>query len=469
MTGMLKINTGAAEGDGTGDHARVAFDKVNANFGALSTLVQAIPAAGGQFTQAGTGSVQRTMSSKLLDAIPHVNDFGATGGPDDTAAINAGLAVGGVIVTKPTTITGTVVNPGYTTANPVKASVLMFGPGSGLNKSGAGALTNQGFLVGLGAANSDGTGLWKLQDPRFTELYSSAVAGHSTGDFNGVSGSAHQNGQNGMGFPCATIGYGLLTDPGNVVFGVFGRAEQQSAGVSTNEFNTFNFFGDPDNLVNGFPSRAFNITKANPVTLTVACGGTERSTCAIQITREGTPTNGPRANYRVGLHIDNTTDYGIKINGNGKKNLNDGNGSPTHGVFIYTGPDSLNGFCAQATGRVSDYGASNPYLLALSSNRNTDLDVSDPANTYSCFYATVDATIGNKNFTIAGSTGDMTLSGDFASRGQIGFTAGQLFTNTADTTAKTDGGGTLAFPAHYSRNVGIRIGGIQYYLMAIAA
>jgi hypothetical protein len=52
-------------------------------------------AAGVQFTQSGTGAVQRTVDSKLKDLIS-VKDFGAVGNgvADDTAAINAALSAG---------------------------------------------------------------------------------------------------------------------------------------------------------------------------------------------------------------------------------------------------------------------------------------------------------------------------------------------------------------------------------------
>lgn len=329
----------------------------------------------------------------------------ASGGPvqANTAALVNGPNRS---VSQLSNVAGTLTVTGFTTATPRTNDALILTAASGLQLGTGAKIDNRGYMVGLGVMGADYYGtLGLLEHQGFARLYSAAVTGHSTGIGNGVMGTALQNGQGGQSFPCALVGYGLNKDAGNTVFGIFGRAESQAAGCVTNELNTFNFFGDPDDFTNGFPNRAFGITKANPVTLTLACGGTFRSTAALHITREGGSTNTAASNYRTGIFMQagNVTDYGLYIDSDGQNNTNNGHGGPKNPVFIRVGPDTVNGFCAQAVGRSSTYAGRNPYLLALISNLNLDNDTPDSANVFNCFSVQRNADITGRSFSLTGT------------------------------------------------------------------
>ena len=106
MTQQL-INVGTVGNDGTGDTARLAWQKGNSNFTDLYSQVTAAVL----YTQGGTNSVSRTITSKLQETVS-VKDFGAIGNgtADDTQAfVNAVAASNSIYIPNGTyKITGTI-------------------------------------------------------------------------------------------------------------------------------------------------------------------------------------------------------------------------------------------------------------------------------------------------------------------------------------------------------------------------
>jgi hypothetical protein len=96
------INAGTVPNDQTGDQARTAFQKVNANFtevyaGAIPGMSASTGSSLVGHIASGTGAVATTVQTKLRESVS-VKDFGAVGDgvADDTAAITATIAAAGV-------------------------------------------------------------------------------------------------------------------------------------------------------------------------------------------------------------------------------------------------------------------------------------------------------------------------------------------------------------------------------------
>ncbi len=109
--------------------------------------------------------------------------------------------------------------------------------------------------------------------------------------------------------PCGITGYGRTNNAGNLVFGVFGRADLYNTGVATNEVDSFNFFGAPS--TNLPPSRGSGTTQTLPIALTVAAGGTYNSAIGLQIAKEGSQPQ----QFLTGIYIndDACATYGILV------------------------------------------------------------------------------------------------------------------------------------------------------------
>lgn len=282
-------------------------------------------------------------------------------------------------------------------------------------------LDNRGWVIGLGCAQVGGPGgyagtLSMLASQRFVELYPAAVTAHSTGNFSAAQFTNYQNGQSGFGQVAALQVYGMLNHKGNHGIGLFGRVDCYTGGLIDHELNTFNFFGDAPSVVGGFPNRGdqtngtvYPNPPANPITLTLACGGTYRSTAATYVGREGSASNGPGANYRVAHFIDGrfVTDYGILIDSDGQpggSTYNNGHGAPDTAFLARMAPTSLNGLAVQAVGKDTDWAGIVRPQLALTDATVKASDGSSSASAGNNLTVFSDGTIVGRNFGIS-STG----------------------------------------------------------------
>ncbi len=134
----------------------------------------------------------------------------------------------------------------------------------------------------------------------------------STNGKNALIGMAYNNAASGVAsFPTAVTAYGRVNGNGNIVFGLFGRADLYATGggVATNEVNCFNYAGSPSSAYP--PSLGFGTTERSPVGLIVAAGGDHNSHIGVMLAQEG---ESPRS-FRTGFysHPKAVTDYGLFI------------------------------------------------------------------------------------------------------------------------------------------------------------
>ena len=107
---------------------------------------------------------------------------------------------------------------------------------------------------------------------------------------NAIVGAAIQDGSNGNSFPTGVTGYGYLNNAGNVVFGVFGRADCYTAGACVNELNSFNYAGA---AYNSFPANvSFGTTQILPIALNLEAYGTYPSYAYIYVSPTSVGTAG---------------------------------------------------------------------------------------------------------------------------------------------------------------------------------
>lgn len=164
-----------------------------------------------------------------------------------------------------------------------------------------------------------------------TDFGPARVRGLSQGNSHGLFGGAVQNNTPGnWSYPCGVIAYGKLKSAGNSAFGLFGRVDQTTPGVTTNELNTFNYANDAPTGLG--VSRPFGTTDTLPICLTVAAAGTKKSYMAIDICQEGSEPN----TFRHGIQIRKgaVEGTGIFIDGDATKAVRDGLFARYSGVGI---------------------------------------------------------------------------------------------------------------------------------------
>jgi hypothetical protein len=131
------------------------------------------------------------------------------------------------------------------------------------------------------------------------------------GTTNCIIGIVHNNSAaSTLAEPCAITGYGRVDNGGNVVFGIFGRADiYGTSGVATNEVDSFNFGGAPSSTLP--PDRSIGTAQLHPIAWTVAAGGSHNSSIGIHICREG----GTPQQFLTGMYLsaDAIVNYGIVV------------------------------------------------------------------------------------------------------------------------------------------------------------
>jgi hypothetical protein len=231
------------------------------------------------FLAPGSGSAARTVYGKLLE-LPSVIDKGAdaTGVANSTTAFNNSTAVP-ILIPQGTYRTDT-------------------------------TPTGAADWIGLGAqfTGSAPHDAWSPSSSFGLSLLDVV----STSGKNALLGMAYNNlPASTASFPCGLTGYGRVNNNGNLVFGLFGRADLHATGggVATNEVNAFNFAGTPSSAFP--PSLGFGTTERSSIGLIVAAGGTHDSHIGVMIAREG---EAPRA-FRAGFytHPQAVTDYGLFV------------------------------------------------------------------------------------------------------------------------------------------------------------
>lgn len=204
------------------------------------------------FTQSGTGAVQRTVQAKLGDTLS-LKDFGAqeNGTTDDSTAFFNATAIGPV-----------------------------FGPLGNLKTSSLPATFS---CFSFGGTFSGSTPV----DGPYPTFGAGVFRAITRGTINCLVGIAHNNSAaNTNAEPCGVTGYGRVDNGGNAAFGLFGRSDlYATTGVSTNEVNSFNYGAAPSS--NLPPNRAIGTTQCLPIAWTVAAGGNFNSAIGIHICQEG--------------------------------------------------------------------------------------------------------------------------------------------------------------------------------------
>ena len=272
------------------------------------------------FIQAGSGAIARSVESKLREFVS-VKDFGAVGDgvADDAPAFTNALAASqNVKVPKGT----------YKLNSSVTVPVnYTLETDYGVTFTGSGSITGSGVIRDYGVGGLGPQRTFNLPEQRLTTTDSDAVTKFDVcrfrvateGNTNSIVGAVVQTGP-ANGYPCGLTGYGKLNHDGNQAFGVFGRADANSFGVATNEFNTFNNKANPPVVFP--PNRAFGITDTIPVTITCAAAGTYQSLIGLHICQEGSEPN----NYVCGIYTnaDAVTNYGVFIDSTASEGPNVG-------------------------------------------------------------------------------------------------------------------------------------------------
>lgn len=273
----------------------------------LSSLGTAV-----SFTQSGAGAVTRTVDSKLKDVVS-VKDFGAVGDgvANDSAAFTSALAFSqNVRVPKGNYRLNTNITV------PVNYTLIT---DYGVEFSGPGTIIRNGVVVDYGVTGLGPLRTYNISKQDISTTDSDALSLFEVskyrvateGNYNAIVGAVVQTGPS-SGFPCGLTGYGKLNHAGNQTFGVFGRVDLRTAGVGTNEFNTFNYNAGPPGVFP--PDRSFGIVNTIPVTVTVAAGGTQQSLIGVQLAPEGSEPN----SFVCGIYTnpDAVTDFGVLIDSN---------------------------------------------------------------------------------------------------------------------------------------------------------
>ena len=114
---------------------------------------------------------------------------------------------------------------------------------------------------------------------------------------NAIVGATIQDGANGSGFPTGVTGFGYLNNAGNTVFGLFGRADCYTAGVCTNELNSFNYAGA---TYSAFPATtSFGTSQILPIALQLASYGNYPSYAGIY----AAPTSSGTKGFLLGMYL----------------------------------------------------------------------------------------------------------------------------------------------------------------------
>jgi len=217
---------------------------------------------------------------------------------------------------------------------------------------------------------------------------------------NGVVGAAVQDGSNGPSFPTGVTGYGRLRDAGNTVFGLFGRADCVTAGVCTNEVDSFNLTSS-EPVAAYPPNRSFGSVTPVPVAWTVAAGGTHSSLIGVHISKEG----GTPQQFFTGLYTnpDAIQQYGVFVDA-----------SNIQGPGLAAGLFRIIGYGTDAAVIGQTESATPPSTARLFSGRNnvgTEMFGVDPYGSVKAqTYATSVPVVKTANYTVdSGGVRDSTI------------------------------------------------------------
>jgi len=226
------------------------------------------------YTQGSTGSVPRTVASKLQESVS-VLDFGAdpTGVADSAAAFNNSPYYAEI-------------PPGtYKTATTPTSPAKAFAQ----NVYFTGANPYAGWM------------------PSFS--LTPVLAIDSTANGGIVGATLNNQSANSPNQPCGITGYARTNNPGNHAVGVFGRADQYDTGVASNELDVFNYYAPP--TIDLPPYLGLSNPNVEPIALILAAGGTYQSKLALIIGQEGSVPN----SFVDGIYLNPgaVTGYGIAI------------------------------------------------------------------------------------------------------------------------------------------------------------